>query len=265
MLIKSQTFNNVDLDSLQKDEIWVGVIGGMGTAAGIHFEQLFFKVCSRKGISQDQNHPQWIYFNASKIPDRTKAIRGEEPDCTPYLVDIFKKAQAAGVSAVVVTCNTAHYYYEKVIEKVPIPWVHLPYETARYVSTTFPNIKQVGILASDGVLYTKLYYQMFNKMKIEALEPWLDSKIQRSIMRAIYDQEFGLKRTGGSVSMQVQELLLEAIDELNAPLIVVGCSELSIAFAQMNIQIPWVDPMTIAAEVLFDVCSGNRMPSTLVL
>lgn len=258
-------FDSRDRDPCQHNVPWVGIIGGMGTAAGIYFEQLFLEVCSRKLLHEDQSYPQWVYFNASKIPDRTKAILGEASDCTPALINVLKKAQTIGILAVVVACNTAHYYYQKVIEKVPIPWVHLQYETARYMGMVFPGMRQVGILATDGTLYARLYDQAFSKVGIEALELSLDSKVQQNVMRAIYDQEFGLKHTGGVASMQAQELVREAIEKLNAPLVVAGCSELSMAFAQMNIGIPWIDPMKIAAEVLFDVWAGNRIPSSLLL
>ena len=51
----------------------IGIVGGMGTAAGLYFQNLFLQLCNERGIVTDQDYPEWLYFNASKAPDRTEA------------------------------------------------------------------------------------------------------------------------------------------------------------------------------------------------
>ena len=229
----------------------------MGTGAGLLFEQIFFKVCNERGISGDQNYPQWIYFNASQVPDRTLAIKHEGPSCTPYLVKVMEKAKVAGVSAVVVTCNTAHYFYEEVYSQVPIPWIHLPKETARYIANTFDTSK-IGILATEGTIRSKLYHQALQTNGLLAVEPDPESSLQQDIMNAIYHPDFGIKYTGNQVSKSAKEILYAAIKELDTQVVVAGCTEISVAFTSMEMPVSWVDPLQIAAQALFELSVGKR-------
>ncbi|NET60739.1 MAG: amino acid racemase [Symploca sp. SIO2E6] len=242
---------------MSSQKAWFGIIGGMGTAAGLLFEQIFFRVCNERGVSGDQSYPQWIYFNASQVPDRTLAIKKEAPNCTPYLVKVLEKAKATGVSAVVVTCNSAHYFYEDVYRQVPIPWIHLQKETARYITNTF-SAKKVGILATEGTIRTKLYYQALKSYGLLAVEPDYESRLQCEIMNAIYHPEFGIKYTGNQVSKSAQEILYAAVKELDTEVVVAGCTEFSVAFSRMELPVPWVDPLQIAAQVLFELSVGKR-------
>jgi aspartate/glutamate racemase len=84
------------------------------------------------------------------------------------------------------------------------------------------------------------------------------------VMRAIYDPAVGIKHTGAIVSQGAKELLYKAVEAINAPIVVAGCTEISIAFAEMTLPVPWVDPMAIAAEVFFDIAYGQRTPESLI-
>jgi len=242
---------------LSSKKTWFGIIGGMGTAAGLLFEQIFFRVCNERGVTGDQNYPQWIYFNASQVPDRTLAIKKEGPSSTPYLVKVLEKAKATGVSAVVVTCNSAHYFYEEVYKAVPIPWIHLQKETARYITNTF-STNRIGILATEGTIQTKLYYHALKSNGLLAIEPDCASSLQQNIMNAIYHPDFGIKYTGNQVSKSAKEILYAAVKELDTQVVVAGCTEISVAFSRMEIPVPWVDPLQIAAQVLFELSIGKR-------
>ncbi|NEP11112.1 MAG: amino acid racemase [Symploca sp. SIO2C1] len=247
---------------MSNNKTWFGIIGGMGTAAGLLFEQILFKVCNERGVTGDQNYPQWIYFNATQVPDRTLAIKKEGPSSTPHLVKVFEKAKATGVSAVVVTCNTAHYFYEEVYSKVPIPWIHLQKETARYITNTF-SANKIGILATEGTIRTKLYHRALEPKGLLAIEPDFESTLQHDIMNAIYHPDFGIKYTGNKVSKSAKEILYAAVKELDTQVVVAGCTEISVAFATMELPVPWVDPLKIAAQVLFDLSVGKRNIASL--
>ena len=71
----------------------LGIIGGMGTAAGLHFQKLFFDVCNKNGIKGDDNYPEWVYFNASKAPDRTEALLKNGTSPVEYLVEVINKLE----------------------------------------------------------------------------------------------------------------------------------------------------------------------------
>jgi aspartate racemase len=239
-----------------------GILGGMGTAAGLLFQQIFFETCNRHGITGDQNYPEWLYLNASLAPDRTAAIKEEGPSPVPYLESMMKKMDAAGVKAVVVACNTAHQFYDEVFERVPIPWIHLQRETARAIRRK--GLERVGILATEGTIRARLYHQALKLFGIVGQEPAPESDLQIRIMASIYDPEFGVKFTGSDVSDTAKKILNDAIDEMNVDAVVAGCTELSVAFSSMEMPVAWFDPMAIAAETLFDLWRGSRTVASLI-
>jgi aspartate racemase len=173
----------------------------------------------------------------------------------------MKRMEAAGVSAVVVACNTVHHFYDEIYRLVPIPWVHLQLETAAAVRRA--GLSSVGILATEGANRTRLYSRALEAYGLAASEPDPDSPLQSKVTRAIYDPRIGIKATGSRVSTEARELLSAAISEMQVDAVVAGCTELSLAFQQMNLRIRWYDPLAIAAEVLYALWSGERTTASL--
>ena len=74
----------------------LGVVGGMGTAAGLLFLDSLMQTCRSHGAAKDQDYPEWIYYNASEAPDRTAAILGGGMSPVPYLTSVMRRMAAAG-------------------------------------------------------------------------------------------------------------------------------------------------------------------------
>lgn len=233
----------------------VGILGGMGTYSGLYFQNLFFDVCRKNGISGDQNYPEWIYFNSSLAPDRTAAIlnKGESP--VPYLVSQLKRMESIGVDVVVVVCNTAHAFYEEITKEVKLPWIHLPYITAHEVKKS--GITNIGLISTEGLVQSEVYRNALGSFGIELIEPGSGSENIRKIMTAIYDESFGIKYSGSVPDERAINLIKDVVRDLNIDSLVIGCTELSLAFSFINHPIRVFDPMKIAAEVLFDIWSGK--------
>lgn len=234
----------------------IGILGGMGTAAGLYFQNLFFDICNQNGISGDQNYPEWIYMNASLTPDRTVAINHTGPSPVPYIISNLEKMKAAGVDVVVVTCNTAHVFYNEIIAEVAIPWIHLPNETAKNILSC--RIEQIGIISTKGTQSSGLYRIALSKENIKIVEPAPNSELQSKITSAIYNPEFGIKYTGSQISDNAKQLMQHVIEELNTSSILLACTELSFAVSNMNLPVQIFDPMKIAAQAIFDVWQGKR-------
>ena len=85
------------------------VLGGMGTLATESFVRLVNKASQ---AHSDQEYLDYLVFNDASVPDRTAFILGKsQEDPFPVLADDIAKATAAGASFIVLTCNTAHYFY----------------------------------------------------------------------------------------------------------------------------------------------------------
>ncbi|HMN24767.1 MAG TPA: amino acid racemase [Ignavibacteriaceae bacterium] len=233
----------------------LGIIGGMGTAAGLHFQKLFFDVCNKNGIKGDDNYPEWIYFNASKAPDRTDAILNNGDSPVGYLVEVIKKLEKAGVDLIVITCNTAHAFYDEIINQTKIPWIDLQKETAKLIKTA--GYSSVALLSTEGTLKSGVFRKAIKPIGINYFEPGIDLEIQKKITDAIYNPIYGIKNTGSKISSEAKNILQEVIDKLETEAIIAGCTELSLAEKELILKADWLDPMKITADACFTHISSK--------
>jgi aspartate racemase len=240
----------------ENDPPLIGILGGMGTAAGIHFQNLFFQVCNANGIHGDQDYPEWLYFNASKAPDRTEALLGNGPSPEEYLVQRLQKMKAAGVDLVVAVCNTVHSFYTPVYGKVPIPWIDLQDETARKI--VHDGYTSVSLMSTEGTLRSGLFRNAIASLQIDYHEPQPASEMQRMITNAIYHPGYGIKYTGAKVHPKALRMLQEVVDGFEVDAIIMGCTELSLAKSHLKSNAVLLDPMEIAAQACYDYCYGKR-------
>lgn len=239
-----------------------GIIGGMGPLAHIEFERRLIQKNLEQGISGDQDHPVWIVVNASNIPDRSKSLAGETADCVPWLLHYGHLLEQCGVDFILVTCNTSHAFYDRIQPSLKVPWIHLMEQTVQFVRFEYPKVRRVGVLATDGTLRRSLYTHSLTQAGLIPVVPMLGSAVQTQIMQSIYHPNWGIKQTGVCISDVAIQSLQQAIawlQQQGAELIIAGCTELSVALAQMKmLPLPWVDPLEVAASLTLDLAFGKQ-------
>ena len=147
----------------------VGIIGGLGPEATV---DLMRRVIQATPAGDDQDHIRMIVDCNPKVPSRMKAIlegTGENP--APYLVTMAKDLAAWGADFLVIACNTAHLYFDRIQEAVPIPVLNMIDLTVDHVVTENPAIRKAGLLASWTVIRPGLYEAAFEKRGVALLHP----------------------------------------------------------------------------------------------
>ena len=238
-----------------KSKALLGILGGMGTAAGIQFQKVFFETCHANGIKGDQNYPEWVYFNASLAPDRTDAILNIGPSPIDYLVQSLKRLQAAGADHVVVICNTAHSFREPIFNEVPLTWIDLQKETATAIKRA--GYSRVALISTEGILKSGLFRKAIAPLETQYIEATPGSQTQNKLTKSIYDSAIGIKNTGSTVSADAVGLLQEVVDEFDVDAIIAGCTELSLARPLLKLNAVWIDPLEIAAQACLDYWRRN--------
>ncbi|WP_434798888.1 aspartate/glutamate racemase family protein [Terrisporobacter vanillatitrophus] len=200
------------------NNITVGVLGGLGPMASVYFYEMVVNMTEAK---TDQEHVDMIITNRATTPDRTAFIVGNSnEDPSKILIDDAKKLEKYGVDFIVITCNTAHYFYEKIVNSVNIPLVNIVEETIKHAKVT--NHKKLGILATTGNIKTNLYQNMCEKYDIEYLV--LDENRQSQIMEIIYDDI----KSGKPADMDKFNSIVDYLKENSCDGVILGCTELSI-------------------------------------
>lgn len=221
-----------------------GIIGGVGPEATNYFTSLLTKR-HLPYVTKDQDHIPYLLFNNPQIPDRSKYILFGEENPVSEIVKTGLLLKRAGATFLVIPCNTAHTFTEEIEKGVGLPVLSMVDATVKYIYETYGKDVKVGLLATDGTVYSETYQKAFKRIapEISVLIP--DAKDQMKVMRAIYEIK------AFSVSKYSADLLYNAAQDLknkNASVIILGCTEIPLAFMDRTNPFITVDPMEIIAD-----------------
>ena len=130
----------------------IGILGGMGTQAGLDF-------CNKLTILYrgkiDQDYPLFLLYNKSNIPGRPESIgihtgrlsiktnnkksRKKYLSVLKSLINGCNLLRKSNCKFIVIPCNTAHYWYDDLKEKIKLPIINMPKEVFAY---TKKNVKK---------------------------------------------------------------------------------------------------------------------------
>jgi len=214
----------------------IGILGGMGTQAGLDF-------CNKLAMLNrgkiDQEYPLFLLYNKSNIPGRPESIGVQArkfsdlprnaKDNTKYnkvlksLLEGCRSLEKSGCTFIVIPCNTAHYWYEDLKRKIKIPIINMPKEVFIYTKKICKKNSKIGLLATEGTLKTKIYEKLF-KNQYKLITPLNNLQI-RSVNKAIKYVKMGnIKLAEKSIKPAIDYLVKN-----NCKKIILGCTELPIA------------------------------------
>lgn len=217
----------------------VGMIGGMGPLATV---KLFEKIVLLTDAKSDQEHLRILIDNNTSIPDRTDYIL-QRSSLNPknQLIESAKKLESIGADFLIMPCNTAHYFYDDLANSVDIPFLNMIEETAKYIDENKDNLMTVGLISTAGTVEAKVYENVFNKYALSIINPSVQS--QKKLTELINSVKAGKKYEDiASFNKVIKEL-----NDKGAELIVVGCTELSVAVKLYKLEGNFIDALEILA------------------
>lgn len=218
----------------------IGILGGMGPEATA---DLFHRIIKATPVKRDQDHFRVIIDSNSKILDRTPGILGTGASPLPSMLETGRNLVKAGVDFIIMPCNTAHYFHRELEQLLGVPVLHMIKLSAKYVNENYPDVKQVGLQATDGTIASKLYHDAYAEYGIDVLVPGEES--QKLVMDAIYiNVKTGNLDEGGKLLKQVAVELIEVGSEA----VICGCTEVSLVLHDGDLAVPVVDPLQVLAE-----------------
>ena len=154
----------------------IGILGGMGTQAGLDF-------CNKLAVLNrgkiDQDYPLFLLYNKSNIPGRPESIGIQTGKISNKSInkkskkkyfsvlkslivgcEVLKKSKC---KFIVIPCNTAHYWYNDLKKKIKLPIINMPKEVFNYTKKKCKKNSLIGLLATEGTLKTRIYHNFFDK------------------------------------------------------------------------------------------------------
>jgi len=239
----------------------IGILGGMGTQAGLDF-------CNKLAMLNrgkiDQEYPLFMLYNKSNIPGRPEsigvqtrtfsALPRKAKNITKYnkvlksLLEGCRSLEKSGCKFIVIPCNTAHYWYDDLKKKINIPIINMPKEVFLHTKKICKRNTKIGLLATEGTLKTKIYEKLFNN-EYEIIKPHDDLQV-KSVNKTIKHIKMGnIKLAEKSIRPAINYLIKNRCKK-----IILGCTELPIAIfafkSLKNVKISklYLDPNLILAS-----------------
>jgi aspartate racemase len=174
--------------------------------------------------TRDQEHIKLLVEQNPQIPDRTENLLGGGPDPTVSLYATCKKLEAGDVDIIAIPCNTAHAFVERIQPYLNVPIVNMLTVSVEYLRTAFPELREVGLLATTGTIMSGVYRKALEAHGLKQVVP--SDGLQARVMNAIYGER-GVK--AGFMSGECVDHVIAAVDELSelgVEVILLGCTEL---------------------------------------
>lgn len=230
----------------------LGVLGGVGPLATVYFMDLLIRLTQAQS---DQEHIPVLCFNHSTIPDRTAYILDHSaPNPLPVMCEDAKILERAGASCIAIPCNTAHYFYEELQRQVRIPILNIIEETVSYVKENTPNVKKIGVLATQGTFAAGSYQKVCEAQGLSFAAPGKEDAA--SLMKIIYQQV----KAGKKVDFEEFSRILGVMKHDGCDAIILGCTELSIIHRDFHINRPdVVDSLEVLARKSIEFCGKKAI------
>ena len=239
----------------------IGILGGMGTQAGLDF-------CNKLAVLNrgkiDQEYPLFILYNKSNIPGRPESIGSQTKNLSNKSTNKISREKYNKVlksllkgckllennkcKFIVIPCNTAHYWFDDLQKKINIPIINMPKEVFKFTKKRCKKNSKVGLLATEGTLKTGVYKKFFEK-DFRLIEP--SQKVQKSsVNKAIKLVKMGNVKDAAKVIKPAIDNLIK----MKCKKIILGCTELPIAifafksFKNVKSSKVFLDPNLILAH-----------------
>ena len=214
----------------------LGIIGGLGPASSAYFYEL---ITEHTAASRDQDHIDIILSSHATTPDRTDFIVGRSSESPlPAMIADAQSLETYGATAIVIPCNTAHYFIEEVRKSVNVPMPSIITETVMHLKKC--GFRKTAILATEGTICTGSNQRDLEAHGLDYMIPDEDGKA--GLMHLIY----GCVKKG--VIPEPEELykITDPMFAAGCDSAILGCTELSLIGKKIKDE-RFVDSLTVLA------------------
>ena len=213
----------------------LGVLGGMGPLATADFLQ---KVIKATPAERDQEHIPILVYAVPQVPDRTESILSGNDEPLTWMRQGLKVLRNSGAECIAIPCNTAHYWYDQLIDGFDIPILHIVDATASALANKNITGGPVGLLATTGTITAGVYQNRFSALGYDCLAPNHDTQINgvTAGIEAVKAGDFDNAR-------RRLEASAKTLVEQKCRAIILGCTEIPIVLNSETTTAPRIQYM----------------------
>ena len=218
------------------------IIGGMGPQASLELHRRMIQQALANGAKDGADFPHIVHLSLP-VPDFI-ANESRRSEALEIIINELKNIGASMDDVIIIACNTAHLLQPDIERQLNIRITSMVDTTIDYVSRHYKTIR---LLASPTTIRTGLYDKPLKTTGVTVLTPD-DNERQalETIIRAVIAgrtvPQLALEKVERIAKSERVEVDNYVENHLNNPPILLGCTELSCAFAKKP---NTIDPMNI--------------------
>lgn len=201
-------------------DLVIGVLGGMGTYATVHFFQQYADVFEAK---KEFDRPRIIIDNRCTMPSRVRAFLYNEKidELINEMTDSMQNLVDSGGTHIVLACNTSHLFLPEIYKKVPSLENKVINIIKQCVSTIQNDgVKEVYLLGSEGTIDSSIYQNALEKYGIKCIVPKKDEyRLIRQCIEAVKQNMY---------NEDTKNIFVELVNRYDT--CILGCTELPILY-----------------------------------
>ncbi|RLO04419.1 hypothetical protein DYB28_007695 [Aphanomyces astaci] len=263
-----------------QQEPLLGILGGVGPAAGLVLHQAILRHTQNHGT--DQGHLDVVHVSRSAdIAARptylsqhaSSAITIENPALgmarsLKMLVHAAITRQAKLI--VGVPCNTFHappiwdtFVVAAASEDLSssVTLLHMLQETVRMVAEISPSARAIGVMSTTGSRHSRIYHDLLEPRGYTVVEVPMSQ--QEALNDTIFNTEWGIKATSPSIHPRAIanfHSFASQLRALGAEVAILGCTEIPMALPGSEIDgMVLVDPMVALARAMIREADASKL------
>lgn len=228
----------------------IGVLGGMGSYATLHF---FQELLDAFPAEKEWDRPRIIIDNRCTMPSRVLAVlEGIKYDqLVSELCDSVASLLHAGVTKIILACNTSHCFLPDIYRNVPeAEGKIISIIDACCMEIAAASERHVSLIASEGTIQSRVFHQALQPYGIEVSVPVAEQYLkQRELIEAVKQNR---------ITAETLDAFVQMIQSFSGDALILGCTEFPVLFSRLSEDtlkgIRVYDPLRSAIKVLQAEC-----------
>lgn len=186
-------------------------------------------------------HPE-ITMHTIALGEYMRVADGGWNSVGDLLLKSARKLADAGAELLICPDNTAHESIDMIVERAPLPWIHIAEEVAR--SAAEQSFRRVGLLGTRRLMEGPVYPPKFAARGIEMSTP--DAADRERISRIIFDELVYGRFEDGARRYFVE--VIEKLKSRGCDAVALSCTEIPLLISAADSPLPTLDSTRILAR-----------------
>ena len=187
-------------------------------------------------------HPE-VTMHTYPLSEYMRSIYADDwSGVADLMVSSVKKLATAGATFAICPDNTIHQAFDQVVQRSPLPWLHIAGEVAKVAQGH--GYRRLGVLGTKYLMEGPVYPGQLDAVGIDYVTPPVE---QRNRINEIIMDELVYGKFEAQSRTYFSRVIAELADQ-GCDAVVLGCTEIPLLVAQTDSSLPILDSTRLLAR-----------------